>query len=185
LLKQETDSVVYFNYVDNWPKEIQSQAQADAVYIEPWESCSTYEDLYRMILNAKERSNGKPVILASYIKGMMKNSILIADSVIPENGKIWFSIKKNSRDEVMVNLVNLTSARNSLWRNRQRAPQELRDIEVTLPKQLLPLDGEFYFVTPDGKLKAEELQADVSDTEVHLVIPYLKYWSAVLVMPPK
>jgi len=81
--------------------------------------------------------------------------------------------------------VNLTSARNSLWRNRQRAPQELRDIEVTLPKQLLPLDGEFYFVTPDGKLKAEELQADVSDTEVHLVIPYLKYWSAVLVMPPK
>lgn len=254
LLKQWTDAVVYFNYVDNWPKEIQSQAQTDAIYIEPWESCNTYEDLYGTILDAKERSNGKPVILASYIKGMMKNSILIADSVIsisggrrleigepmrvlsgpyfpgadvvdskfldtlrtyydfqvryedllngkfidfptellkenfsvvPQNGKIWISIKKNPRGEFMVNLVNLTNARNSLWRNRRRTPQELRDIEITLPKQLLPLDGKFYFVTPDGMLKAEELQADILDTEVHLAIPYLKYWSAVLVMPPK
>jgi len=39
-----------------------------------------------MITDAKERSGGKPVILAAYLEGIKKHSIFLADSVIAISG---------------------------------------------------------------------------------------------------
>ncbi|HDP77683.1 MAG TPA: hypothetical protein ENN47_05785 [Mesotoga infera] len=86
-LRGKVDSkAVFFNYVNNWPKEIQDRANLDVVYIEPWESCNTYADLHAMIVDARKRSGGKHVILAAYIKGAAENSILLADSLIAISG---------------------------------------------------------------------------------------------------
>lgn len=82
-LKQQTEAPVIFNYVNNWPKEIQSQA--DAIYIEPWESCNTYEDMYKMIKEAKERSK-KDVITAAYINPSFEENIILTDAVIAISG---------------------------------------------------------------------------------------------------
>lgn len=84
-LKQQTEAPVIFNYVNNWPKEIQSQAKADAIYIEPWESCNTYEDMYKMIKEAKERSK-KNVITAAYINPSFEENIILTDAVIAISG---------------------------------------------------------------------------------------------------
>ncbi|AKI97757.1 glycoside hydrolase family 66 protein [Kosmotoga pacifica] len=251
LLKKETNRPVLFNYVNNWPNEIQDKAKTDAVYIEPWESCNTYEDIYKMIVEAKERSGGKPVILAAYIEGIKKNSILLADSVIavsgdrrleigeimrilsgpyfpgadavdfkfletlksyydfqvryedflkgdfieipegtlgeifstvPKKKKIWITLKE-SESGLMLNFVNLTSARSSLWRYKQRTPEELTNLEIILPKNMFPEDARFYFVTPDGQLVPQEIQVESLDDKIKLPLLYLKYWSAILVVP--
>lgn len=80
-LKNNLDCPVVFNYVDNWPKAIQGDTDADFIYIEPWESCNTYLDLFKMLDNANKDSNGKSVVLAAYIKGAFQNSILFAEAV--------------------------------------------------------------------------------------------------------
>lgn len=84
-LKQQTEAPVIFNYVNNWPKEIQSQTKADMIYIEPWESCNTYEDMYKMIKEAKERSK-KDVITAAYINPSFEENITLTDAVIAISG---------------------------------------------------------------------------------------------------
>lgn len=84
-LKEETKKPVLFNYVNNWPNEIQPKAKTDAVYIEPWESCNTYDDMAKMIKKAKEDS-GKDVITAAYIKYAYEHTIALTDAVIIVNG---------------------------------------------------------------------------------------------------
>jgi len=84
-LKEKTKAPVLFNYVNNWPSEIQSQAKTDAIYIEPWESCNTYDDMAKMVNNAKEDS-GKDVIIAAYIEYTYEHTIALTDAVILVNG---------------------------------------------------------------------------------------------------
>jgi len=79
--------VVFFNCVDNWPgKIVQSESEEDVVYIEPWESCNTYNDMYNMIMKAKKYSNNKPIILAAYIKHFFENSIFYSNALILSSG---------------------------------------------------------------------------------------------------
>ena len=85
LLKKETQSPVFFNYVNNWPNEIQSHTNGDVIYIEPWESCNTYLDLYLMIKQAKKDSR-KDVILAAYINENFEENVLLSDAVISASG---------------------------------------------------------------------------------------------------
>jgi len=251
LLKEETNRPVIFNYVNNWPNKIQDKAEADAVYIEPWESCNTYEDLYKMITDAKERSGGKPVILAAYLEGIKKHSIFLADSVIavsggrrleigeimrilsgpyfpgadvidmkvldalkayydfqvryedflngtfdelsdvhfeesystsPKKGKIWVTVK-NSEQGLMINFVNLMNARSSLWRHKQRAPEEYSNLTINLPKSLIPENSHFYFISPDGYIAPQEIKGEIIGDKIKLPLLHLKYWSAILVIP--
>lgn len=78
---------VYFNCVNDWPaKEVQSNSEEDSVYIEPWESCNTYSQLFDMINKSKAYSGDKPVILASYIKHFFESSVFYADSLIFADG---------------------------------------------------------------------------------------------------
>ncbi|OAA31572.1 hypothetical protein AT15_05725 [Kosmotoga arenicorallina S304] len=253
LLKRETDRPVFFNYVNNWPNKIQSEAKADTVYIEPWESCNTYEDLYKMITDAKKRSGDKPVILAAYLEGIKKHSIFLADSIIaisggrrleigeimrilsgpyfpgadavdmkfldslknyydfqvryedflngefnelsdvnfeenystnPQKGKIWVSLK-NSKQGMMINFVNLVSARSSLWRSKQRMPEDFSNLFITFPKTFFPDNARFFFISPDGHVAPQEIKAETIGNKIKLPLLYLKYWSAILVIPEK
>lgn len=63
---QEVDLI--FNAVNNWPIDAVAGAPQDCMYIEVWSPNDTYEDLNRLILNAKRYSPQKQVILAAYLK---------------------------------------------------------------------------------------------------------------------
>lgn len=61
-----------FNAVNNWPVETVAKAQQDAVYIEVWPPNDTYEDLYKLISNAKKCAPEKQVILAAYMRPFLQ-----------------------------------------------------------------------------------------------------------------
>lgn len=58
---------VIFNAVGNWPIETVAPTTQDVVYIEVWPPDESYNDLRRLIINAKRLSAHKPVILAAYL----------------------------------------------------------------------------------------------------------------------
>lgn len=61
------DIGIIFNAVSNWPVEAVAPAQQDAVYIEVWDPCEKYVQLYHLICRARELGK-KPVILAAYLR---------------------------------------------------------------------------------------------------------------------
>ncbi|MBK9940818.1 MAG: hypothetical protein IPP13_04250 [Kouleothrix sp.] len=58
---------VIFNAVGNWPIETVAPTTQDVVYIEVWPPDESYNDLRRLIAEARRLSRGKPVILAAYL----------------------------------------------------------------------------------------------------------------------
>lgn len=90
-LKKELKRDIVFNYVDNWPEKIQKDTDTGFVYIEPWECCNTYKDLYEMTFGVT-RNTGKKLILAAYIKGGYSQSIKLADAII--------AVSKGKRTEI-------------------------------------------------------------------------------------
>ncbi len=64
-LKEEV--IIDFNYVNNWPIDTIKDSKQDFSYIEVWDPNSTYNDLARIITEAKLYSNNRPVVLAAYI----------------------------------------------------------------------------------------------------------------------
>jgi dextranase len=66
---EEVDLI--FNAVNNWPIDTVANTPQDCVYIEVWSPNDTFEDLNRLILNAKRYAPQKQVILAAYLKGFL------------------------------------------------------------------------------------------------------------------
>ncbi len=254
---------VYFNCVNDWPaEEVQSKSEEDSVYIEPWESCNTYSQLFDMINSAKTYSGGKPVILASYIKHFFENSIFYADSLIfadgaqhlelgeygllldgpyfpgdafpmsdsfmqrlmnyydysvryesllygedlrvlrtegeisgssaisslPEAGKIFAFAKENSKTGTsIVQFINYTNLNTEMWREWQRNPETIKNLEVTLTGSLAKkLAGcTLYFVSADDHLKMERLNVSRSGDVLKMILPSLEYWSSIVAIPHK
>ncbi|MEO7913652.1 MAG: glycoside hydrolase family 66 protein [Roseiflexaceae bacterium] len=58
---------VIFNAVGNWPIETVAPTTQDVVYIEVWPPDESYNDLRRLIADARRLSANKPVILAAYL----------------------------------------------------------------------------------------------------------------------
>jgi dextranase len=58
---------VIFNAVGNWPIETVAPSTQDVVYIEVWPPDESYNDLRRLITDARRLSANKPVILAAYL----------------------------------------------------------------------------------------------------------------------
>ena len=242
---------IFFNYVNNWPEEIQQNTQTDAVYIEPWECCPTYMSLFETIRKANKKT-GKNVILAAYIEGNYVNSILLTDATIfssggqrleigeykriltgpyfpqnyvlmndqlaahlldyydffaryqdffqgefveikdadrivengwsfPRPGKIWVSALKTSWG-IMLNFVNFVGIRNSLWRNKSSSPHEFTNINISIPAEFVDSNNpSFFFASADGKIKLSRLEAQKSGEKYILSIPYLWYWSSILI----
>lgn len=60
-----------FNAVNNWPIDTVANTPQDCVYIEVWSPNDTFEDLNRIILNAKRYAPQKQVVLAAYLKSFL------------------------------------------------------------------------------------------------------------------
>jgi len=57
-----------FNNVGNWPVDGAAQAPQDAVYVEVWKPYERYHHIRQIIQQAQRAGEGKPVILAAYLK---------------------------------------------------------------------------------------------------------------------
>ncbi len=59
--------IIDFNYVNNWPIDTISKSKQDFSYIEVWDPNDKYNDLARIITEAKLHSGNRPVVIAAYI----------------------------------------------------------------------------------------------------------------------
>lgn len=59
---------VIFNAVNNWPVDSVAAAAQDCVYIEVWSPNDTYDDINRLIADAKKYAPNKQIILAAYLR---------------------------------------------------------------------------------------------------------------------
>ncbi|RME44158.1 MAG: hypothetical protein D6791_13795 [Chloroflexi bacterium] len=81
------DAAVVFNAVKSWPPEAVAGAHQDFVYIEVWPPCTTYRDLRDVVLEAKQLSGGKPVVVAAYISPAGNlHGVLLADAILFAHG---------------------------------------------------------------------------------------------------
>lgn len=62
------DICLIFNNVGNWPVNTVARASQDAIYVEVWKPYERYHQLRDIIGWAKHLSEGKPLILAAYLK---------------------------------------------------------------------------------------------------------------------
>jgi dextranase len=68
-LSQVKDDVgLIFNNVGNWPVDTVARTSQDAIYVEVWKPYERYFHLADIIRWARHCSDGKPVILAAYLK---------------------------------------------------------------------------------------------------------------------
>ncbi|WNR45931.1 glycoside hydrolase family 66 protein [Paenibacillus roseipurpureus] len=68
-LEQSKDDIcLIFNNVGNWPVDTVGLADQNAIYVEVWHPYERYHHLQGIISRAKLVSQGKPVILAAYLK---------------------------------------------------------------------------------------------------------------------
>lgn len=94
LKKVKEDVCLIFNNVGNWPLNTVANANQDAMYIEVWKPYERYHHLKEIIAWAKHLSEGKPVILAAYLRPFIEEievskaetSALITTAVIFANG---------------------------------------------------------------------------------------------------
>jgi len=75
-----------FNAVNNWPIDTVANTSQDCVYIEVWPPNDTFEDLNRLILNAKRYAPQKQVILSAYLKGFLNKQAVAQREA--ENGAL-------------------------------------------------------------------------------------------------
>nr|WP_232243252.1 glycoside hydrolase family 66 protein [Paenibacillus sp. GSMTC-2017] len=68
LASVKDDSCLIFNNVGNWPVNTVAKASQDAIYVEVWKPYERYHHLREIIAWAKHLSEGKPIILAAYLK---------------------------------------------------------------------------------------------------------------------
>jgi dextranase len=77
---------VVFNAVTNWPIETVAPSDQDFVYIEVWSPYNWFDDLHKLITNAQDLSEGKPVVLAAYIDPSLEHNARLIDAVIFASG---------------------------------------------------------------------------------------------------
>lgn len=68
LSRVKDDIGLIFNNVGNWPVDSVALSSQECLYIEVWKPYERYFQLRDIIHRARESSNGKPVILAAYLK---------------------------------------------------------------------------------------------------------------------
>jgi dextranase len=81
------EAAVVFNAVKSWPLRTVAGADQDFVYIEVWPPRTTYLDLREVVLEAKQLSGGKPVVIAAYISPTDNlHGVLLADAILFAHG---------------------------------------------------------------------------------------------------
>jgi dextranase len=76
------EAAITFNAVGNWPIAALASAQQDFVYIEVWPPATHYFDLVDIVLNARQKSGGKAVVIALYLPAERTANIRLADALI-------------------------------------------------------------------------------------------------------
>ncbi|OME51836.1 hypothetical protein BSK59_20190 [Paenibacillus odorifer] len=79
LSRSKEDVGLIFNNVGNWPVNTVAAAAQDAVYIEVWNPYERYHHIQQIIAWAKQFGNGKPIILAAYLKPFRLESLETID----------------------------------------------------------------------------------------------------------
>jgi dextranase len=96
VLQYRPNGAVVFNAVTNWPIEIVSKSSQDFMYIEVWSPYTWFDDLHKLITQAQDLSNGKPVILAAYIDPEWDNSVRLVDATIFASGGGHIELGENN-----------------------------------------------------------------------------------------
>lgn len=65
--RADPEGRVIFNLVENWPVQTVAPGTPDATYIEVWPPYTSYYDLQKLILGARQLAPQKQVILAAYL----------------------------------------------------------------------------------------------------------------------
>jgi dextranase len=94
VVREKPTGGVIFNAVENWPIETVAPTTQDAIYIEVWPPDETYNDLRRLIQEAKQLGRSQQVILAAYLTPFLEQSrapeseaaALLATAVIASAG---------------------------------------------------------------------------------------------------
>ena len=68
LAQVSSDVTLIFNNVGNWPVDQTASTRQDCVYIEVWPPFERYRHIRQLILEAKQKSGRKPVVLAAYLE---------------------------------------------------------------------------------------------------------------------
>lgn len=93
LTKNKKDVSLIFNNVGNWPVNHTAASKVDCLYIEVWSPYERYHHIQQIIQEAKRSADGRPVILAAYLKPFRSEEVhrantaaLILTAVIAANG---------------------------------------------------------------------------------------------------
>ena len=73
---------VTFNAVGNWPIDSLAAAPQDFVYIELWPETPSYQDVFDIVRGGREKSGGKPVVIAQYVPVEHEANIRLSDALI-------------------------------------------------------------------------------------------------------
>ena len=106
LLEQSTEDLcLIFNNVGNWPVNTVARAEQDVIYIEVWKPYERYHHIVQILRWAQQYGEGKPVILAAYLKPFMEtgeasmdranHAALILTAVISASGGYHLLLGEN------------------------------------------------------------------------------------------
>lgn len=97
LKERHPQATVLFNAVGNWPIEALAASPQDFAYIEVWPPATAYRDLQEIIVGARARSRGKPVVMALYLPADRPINIRLADALIFSCGGSRIEIGEGER----------------------------------------------------------------------------------------
>lgn len=95
-VKDELETPVVFNAVDNWPIEHLTASQQDFNYIEVWPPHVRYYDFWNIATTAR-RLNGRPVVIAAYISPAWRHNVLLANATIFASGGTHIELGEHGR----------------------------------------------------------------------------------------
>jgi dextranase len=91
------EMAVTFNAVGNWPIDQLAIAPQDFLYIEVWSFTPHYTDLLRIVQEGRQKSGGKPVVIALYQPAEWLENVRLTDAVIMASGGSRIEIGENGR----------------------------------------------------------------------------------------
>jgi dextranase len=71
-----------FNAVGNWPIDVLTASPQDFIYIELWPETPTYQDVFDIVRGGREKSDGKPIVIAQYINVEWEANIRLCDALV-------------------------------------------------------------------------------------------------------
>ncbi|MGI8517309.1 MAG: glycoside hydrolase family 66 protein [Acidimicrobiia bacterium] len=88
---------ITLNAVKNWPIEQLARSREDFYYVEVWPDTPTYEDLGRIVREARFLSSGKGVVVAVYIPAEHRCNVRLTNAVIFTNGGSRIELGEQAR----------------------------------------------------------------------------------------